>query len=315
MNSLIFHESDLFTASFSDSPTTPFQIDILLPIAPTQLSQGIFIDTFVSIQHLSHVLQTALNVPRYGLITHDDTLISLIPLHGISSTWEPMIAGLKTTYDTFPGYITTNDAPEVPAEVLERVKDAIRSSTGLKDSTVLKSCIGSHDETNLFARLIREEIPVYKYFDSPSHVASLTPFPNTPGYSCVVPKRHYPSDILRMPEEAYRELMAITWEVVQHVKTGLNVRACGIVFEGYEINWVHVKLIPIREKAADVGPGDGKKEERVVFFENYPGYLTTQKGPTMTSDERKRAEVVAESLRSGSQFLSLKHAQHQEGNE
>ena len=76
-------------------------------------------------------------------------------------------------------------------------------------------------------------------------------------------------------------------------------------FEGYEIDYAHIKLIPVHQdysngkvSVAIIGPA--------IFHENYEGYLTTQFGPLASDLDAlsvnaanfrellaKRAQIVA----------------------
>lgn len=57
-----------------------------------------------------------------------------------------------------------------------------------------------------------------------------------------------------------------------------------VFFEGYEIDFAHIKLCPIPSKRREGGKG----QER--FFEAYPGFLTTQEGLLRSRTEDTREE-------------------------
>ena len=47
----------------------------------------------------------------------------------------------------------------------------------------------------LFDKIISGEIPSYKVWEDDKHLAFLTPFPNTPGLTVLIPKKN-PGDIV-----------------------------------------------------------------------------------------------------------------------
>lgn len=293
MADLGFYSSKLLTASLSDAPTTPGQIELQLSQPVGDLSEDDFVATFAEIRTLSHRCRKPLNVRRFGLISDGlSSHVSLVPLHGISETWQPMLAGDKTFYQSYPGYITTKDGNKADDADLDSLREQIRGATGLSDTDITTEPIGEHDAGNLFAKLIKGQLPTWKWLDNKEYSGFLTPFPNTPGYSVLIPKRHLASDILAIDSEPFEALMRQAWSARQMLQKGTGARAVGIIFEGFEIDWAHVKLIPIRP-GPDVGPV-------AEFTPIYLGFLTSQRGPQMTSDARQEAGQLANKLRQAS---------------
>ncbi|KAJ9124126.1 hypothetical protein QFC22_000922 [Naganishia vaughanmartiniae] len=296
---LLLQDNDLFRATHSLQPTTPYHVDITLKTDLPGLSDlacAVFVDIFTSIRRLALRLQQELGIFRFGLVSAGDKVVSLIPLHGLQpgSEWKPIMAKESVFCGkTFPGYINSRNGQKMDDKELDSIRDALRAVSGLQEDRIGKTLIGKHDETNLFARLIKEEIPCWKYYDTSSHVAFLTPFPNTTGYSCVIPKSYFSSDILAMPEEPYRQLLSAGWEVAQLFKQAFHVKKVGFMMEGYEINHAHLKVVPIWQG------GEEESVRQAVWFEQYSGYLTTQKGRRLSDGhERKQLEILSASLRS-----------------
>ncbi|KAJ9106084.1 hypothetical protein QFC21_001224 [Naganishia friedmannii] len=296
--SLLLQENNFFQATFSPFPTTPYQIDITLKTDLPGLSDlpcAVFVNVFTSIQQLALRLQQELDIARFGLVSGGGHLVSLIPLHGIQpgSAWKPINAG-ETVFNgrTCPGYISSRNGQKMDDKGLNDIRDILRAVSQLQEEDIGKTLIGKHDESNLFARLIKEEIPCWKYYDTTDHVAFLTPFPNTTGYSCVIPKSHFSSDILAMPEEPYRQLLTAGWEVAQLFKQAFHVKSVGFMMEGYEINHAHLKVVPIWNAGEEECGGQG------VWFEQYPGYLTSQRGKRLNDGQgRETLEKLSASLR------------------
>lgn len=138
----------------------------------------------------------------------------------------------------------------------------------------------------LFCKLVRKEIPSWVFYDDGKYMAFLTPYPNTPGVSVVIPKKHVTDYVFDMTDEEYSEYMNVVKKVAKHIDKILKVQRTALVFEGTEVAHVHAKLYPLHGGLA------GKTKvvaPRNQFSDSYLGYLTTVDGPKM--DDRKLDEL------------------------
>lgn len=139
---------------------------------------------------------------------------------------------------------------------------------------------GEKSNQNLFARIVRGELPQSRVWETEQHVAFLTPFANTPGFTVLVPRSHLFSDIFSLDVMEYSSLVRSAYSVAQTLKSALGLRRCGMIFEGLEIDYAHVKLVPVYEKE-DI-QGNSKHHIPVTqstYEEKYTGYVTSQDGP------------------------------------
>ena len=121
-------------------------------------------------------------------------------------------------------------------------------------------------------------------------MAFLSPFPNTPGFTVVIPKKHYPSDVLEMPDKDLEEFVLEAKKISKLLIEKLeDVGRVGLIMEGTGINHAHIKLVPL------VGTGYMKDGEwRQVpskvstYFDKYEGYICSNDGPR-ANDEKLRA--------------------------
>ena len=112
---------------------------------------------------------------------------------------------------------------------------------------------GKNDK-NIFARIVRGEEKHWRIWEDSNHVAFLTPFPNTPGYTVVVPRKPLSSDIFSSDTDDYIALIKACHEVGHILKKSfVNARGIAIIFEGLEINYAHAKLIPIIQPQTALG--------------------------------------------------------------
>ena len=170
------------------------------------------------------------------------------------------------------------DRPPAAESRLDEVCAKIQAVSGTKQpySYHLE---GDASDQNLFARIVRGELPQRRVWEDENHVAVLTPFCNTPGFTVVVPRLHLPSDIFSLDGDDFEKLIRATYIVAQHLKKGFGNAKCGMIFEGYEIDYAHVKLIPIHEGE---GEGDWKAGDplpEAEYQERYAGFVTSLEGP------------------------------------
>lgn len=283
---LEIYKDDFVRAVLSDTPLY-LGDTIVSPISTTPIytySQSDFIQLFQKLRMLSRVLKSTLEVRRVALITTSLHEVRLYPLSGLSDDWEPIMSSEKVYNEVFPGYITTEDANPQDPSILEATKRKIINgydpNLTLSLDTINKTFFGDITDDNLFAKLTRGEIPQYRIWENDTHLAFLTPFPNTPAATVVIPRHHTTSDILSQSEEDYKELLIASYSVIQILKKSLGLKRIGIAFEGFEIDYAHVKLYPIWE---DFNNSIPENCETVSWEEVYQGFITSQKGPMVSA--------------------------------
>ncbi len=140
-----------------------------------------------------------------------------------------------------------------------------------------------HKDDCLFCRIISGQEKGWVVYEDKHHMAFLTPFPNTPGFTVLATREHQPSYIPDLPEERFIPLAATAKKLASMLDQTLGTRRTGIVMEGMGIDHAHIKLIPmhgIPEGSWKPMPGP-----RAEFSEAYRGYLTTLDGPRMSDEE------------------------------
>ena len=145
----------------------------------------------------------------------------------------------------------------------------------------------------IFCRIVTGEIPSYPVWESSTHIAFLTPTPNTPGFTVVIPKQHWPSDLMALPEAEYSELLLAARSAATAIQRGLDVGRVGLVAEGMGVDHAHVKLIPMHGLDKDWKPVEARETS---YAEKYQGFLTTHEGPTMP---KERLEAIQKRILGG----------------
>ncbi|KAK4182081.1 hypothetical protein QBC35DRAFT_479397 [Podospora australis] len=202
--------------------------------------------------------------------------LSILPLHGLSKEWHPVTSKEKEFHEEYPGYISSNDGPMMAAEKLDGISSRIRAVSGLT-APFNNRFNGPDEDSKLFARIIRGELGQWRIWEDDHHVAFLTPFANTPGFTVLVPRKHLPSDIFAIKGEEFSALMESAHSVGNLLRQALGTSRCGMIFEGFEIDHAHVKLIPIHRHSE----ATGTTVTVAPFNHHYQGSVTSLNGPLL----------------------------------
>lgn len=106
----------------------------------------------------------------------------------------------------------------------------------------------SYDQNNVFARILRGEIPSVKVYEDAKTLAFMDVMPQADGHTLVIPKEPA-ENLFDLSPEGAAALMATTQKVAKAVKKGLN--APGIMLAllngapaGQSVFHVHFHIIP-----------------------------------------------------------------------
>jgi histidine triad (HIT) family protein len=139
----------------------------------------------------------------------------------------------------------------------------------------------------IFDKIIRNEIPSFKVWEDEKYLAFLTPFPNTPGFTVVIPKVNHGDYVFSLSDEQYTEFLLATKHVAKLLEKALDVVRVALVFEGTGVAHVHAKLIPLHGELASQ---TGVWSDHTEFTEQYKGWLTTSEGPKMDDSRLKEIQ-------------------------
>lgn len=145
----------------------------------------------------------------------------------------------------------------------------------------------------IFCKIVEGEVPCHKIWESETHMAFLSIFPNIKGFSVVISKEHLPSYVPLLPDEDYRALLDAAKSVTRILDKGLGVARTGIIVEGMGVDHAHIKLFPM------IGtiPGEAweaKQSAINTYFDEYQGYLSSH--DSKRADDTELA-ALAEQLR------------------
>ena len=152
-------------------------------------------------------------------------------------------------------------------------------------------------EDCIFCRIVRGEEPSHIIWEDEKHIAFLSIFPNTEGFSVVATKEHYPSYFFDLDNEKLTELILASKTVAKLLdKSFDDVGRTALMMEGFGVDHVHTKLFPMH------GTGTMEKWSPVIskndyIFETYEGYISSHDGPRSSEAElNKTAQKIKETL-------------------
>lgn len=127
----------------------------------------------------------------------------------------------------------------------------------------------------VFCDIVAGEVPCHRVWEDADHLAFLSIFPNTPGVTVVIPKRHWSSYAFELPDDVLSGLVLAAKRVARLLDSKLDdVGRTGMIFEGFGVDHVHSKLFPMHG-TADVGEWRPIHSDVEKYFERYEGYLSS----------------------------------------
>jgi histidine triad (HIT) family protein len=152
------------------------------------------------------------------------------------------------------------------------------------------------DEKCVFCKIVKGELPSHKIWEDYKHLAFLSIYPNTDGFTVVVTKEHKPSYAFDNDDETLKGIVLATKKVAKLLdKAFEDVARSGMFFEGYGVDHLHSKLFPMHGTAEIKGWQQMESEEmRDVYFDKYQGYLSSHSGNRV--DDKSLSEI-AENIR------------------
>jgi diadenosine tetraphosphate (Ap4A) HIT family hydrolase len=143
-----------------------------------------------------------------------------------------------------------------------------------------------------FCEIVAERIQARTFWEDSEFTAFLAIDPNTEGFSCVIPKKHFGSDVLKMPNDVLSNLIIAAKKVSQILENYYeDVGRVGLIMEGTGIDHAHIKLVPLH------GTEDFKKgtwrqimSEKEFWFDKYEGWMSSGSGPM--ADQEKLGQLA-----------------------
>ena len=125
---------------------------------------------------------------------------------------------------------------------------------------------GAYDSNNLFAKILRSEIPAVNVFEDEVALAFMDIFPQARGHVLVIPKGVTARNFLELPAEKigpYLERVQLVAKAVAEAlkPDGITVTQFNGAVAGQTIFHVHFHVIPRYDGVKLAGHGDAKKAD------------------------------------------------------
>lgn len=146
------------------------------------------------------------------------------------------------------------------------------------------------DQKCIFCEIVAGNIPSNIFWQDDEHIAFLSIDPNTEGFSCVIPKKHYGSDVLKMPDEALQKLIVAAKKVSAVLENYFeDVGRVGLMMEGMGVDHAHIKLAPMHGTEY-LKKGEWKQilSGKNFWFPKYEGWISSGSGPMADREELKK---------------------------
>lgn len=143
----------------------------------------------------------------------------------------------------------------------------------------------------IFCSIARGTAPAHLLWEDQTHMAFLSIFPNTPGFSVVIPKAHHGSYAFAEPDTVLCDLVIAAKTTATLLDNALKgVARTGMILEGYGVDHLHAKLFPMH------GTGEDSAFKKISstqdkYFERYEGYVSSH--DAAREDDTALAELAA----------------------
>lgn len=128
--------------------------------------------------------------------------------------------------------------------------------------------MSEYDPENIFAKIIRGELPAYKIYEDDRAIAFLDIMPRAPGHMLVIPK-HPARNILDIPADELAHVIKVAQKLARAGKDvfgadGITVQQFNERAGGQVVFHLHVHVIPRKEGVALKPPASEKEKPEVL---------------------------------------------------
>lgn len=128
--------------------------------------------------------------------------------------------------------------------------------------------MASYDPNNIFAKILRGELPSYKVFEDDKVLAFLDIMPRAPGHTLVIPKNHARTIIDIAPDDLMHVMKATQMIARAALKVfaadGITIQQFNEPAGGQVVFHLHVHMIPRRDGVALKPPLSFKEDPAVL---------------------------------------------------
>ena len=138
------------------------------------------------------------------------------------------------------------------------------------------------DKKCIFCEIVSGNIKTAGIFwEDDEFMAFLAIDPNTEGFSCLIPKKHFGSDVLKMPNDELQKFIVAAKKVSGILENYFDdVGRVGLIMEGTGIDHAHIKLVPMHgTENLKKGIWEQFLSGKEFWFDKYEGWISSGSGP------------------------------------
>ena len=110
----------------------------------------------------------------------------------------------------------------------------------------------THKDDCIFCKIVAGKAPCHKIWEDEKHLAFLSIFPNTEGFSVVITKDHQGSYLFDLPEDVVNGIVHAAQQTAKLLDRKFeDVGRTGMLFEGFGVDHIHAKLFPMHGTKVD----------------------------------------------------------------
>jgi histidine triad (HIT) family protein len=132
----------------------------------------------------------------------------------------------------------------------------------------MEATMPSYDENNIFAKILRGELPAYKVYEDDRALAFLDIMPRAPGHTLVIPKRPA-RNILDIAPDDLAHVIIVAQRIAQaamkvFASDGITVQQFNEPAGGQVVFHLHVHVIPRHDAIAMKPPASEKAAPEIL---------------------------------------------------
>lgn len=142
----------------------------------------------------------------------------------------------------------------------------------------------------IFCQIVSRKITTANFWENDKFMAFLSIDPNTEGFSCVIPKKHFGSDVLKMPDDELQEFILVAKKVAKLLEDFYqDVGRVGLIMEGTGIDHAHIKLVPMHGTEY-MKKGEWRQilSDKSFWFPKYEGWISSGSGPIADTEKLQK---------------------------
>lgn len=148
----------------------------------------------------------------------------------------------------------------------------------------------------IFCEIVSGRAPVHVVWEDKKHLAFLSIFPNTDGFTVVTTKKHYSSYVFDQNDKVISDLLLASKKVAKQIDVAFeDVGRTGLIVEGMQIDHLHFKLFPMHGTPEIRSKWKPLASQVNKFFERYEGYISSHNYKRADDEKLKK---IAKKIRS-----------------